>query len=436
VAARLEQKGALAEAGGLAYLETLCDGVALEAWRGAVDRVCELAVRRRGFRLLYGALLRVVQSEQPMAKIFGELRQDPLCTGYQDGRMQVRLASEVPEGSVTWDWPGRLARGKLVLFAGNPGLGKSYVSCDLAARYTVGGPFPDGQAGNFPKGDVVFLVSEDGLSDTLRPRLEQAGADCRRVHIVESILLREKERRRSRTVSLTRDLAELERYCESLGERRLLVIDPISSYLGGIDVYRDADVRQALEPLARMAERLDLTVLMIAHLNKRVGTTAIHRVSGSVAFVAAARLAYTFVEDPIAPGRTLCLPSKINLCQRPPGLAFTIGERGIEWSRDAVLDNLDELLNSRAEANLGRLDEATAWLKKRLEEGQWVAMHELQQEASREGISSRTLRRAKAALGTEMQKQETGSGAVWQVRLPRESESELDEILRSIDMLH
>src|SRR5262249_14350791 len=144
-----------------------------------------------------------------------------------------------------------------------------------------------------PQGSVVILSAEDGAADTIKPRLLAAGADTDRVTIVKAVI----DRGGRRGLSLQSDLDALEQMIvHELRDVRLVIIDPISSYLGrGLDSHRNSDVRGVLEPLSEMAERLNVAVVSVTHFNKPyAGNTprALHRFIGSVAFGAAPRIAF------------------------------------------------------------------------------------------------------------------------------------------------
>ena len=175
----------------------------------------------------------------------------PVAIAATEGPVIVRLADVQPE-SVSWLWAGHIPLGKLTILEGDPGLGKSALTCDLAARVSTGRPMPDGTAG--VEGGVVFLSVEDGLADTIRPRLEAAGANLDR--IVAFSGMRDSEGERLPT--LPKDLVGLERTIRE-SSAALCVLDPLMAILGGeVNSWRDQDVRRALAPLAAMAERWDV----------------------------------------------------------------------------------------------------------------------------------------------------------------------------------
>jgi RecA-family ATPase len=151
---------------------------------------------------------------------------------------------------VEWLWPSRLALGKLALVDGDPGLGKSAITLDLAARVSSGHDFPDG-APCEPAG-VVVLSGEDGLADTIRPRLDAAGAGVSRVLSLATIA---DEHGQERLLSIPEDITLIEKGIERVSAR-FVMVDPLMAFLSGdTNSHRDQDVRKALAPLAGLAER-------------------------------------------------------------------------------------------------------------------------------------------------------------------------------------
>ena len=180
-------------------------------------------------------------------------------------KVLYRCASEIEMEPVKWLWPGRVALGKHTCLAGEPGTGKSQLTIDLAARVSLGAPLPCSE-GTAPQGSVIILSAEDSDADTIVPRLRAAGADLGRVNIIKMVELDEDGRR---GFNLQADLGALERMIVKLGDVQLVVIDPISSYLGrGLDSHRNSDVRGVLEPLSEMAERLGVAIVSVTHFSK------------------------------------------------------------------------------------------------------------------------------------------------------------------------
>jgi 5S rRNA maturation endonuclease (ribonuclease M5) len=170
------------------------------------------------------------------------------------GTLVMRRASEVEARPIRWLWKYRIPCGKLTIIAGHPDLGKSQVTCYFAARVTRGGPWPDGAGHAVGGGQVVILSAEDDSADTLVPRLEAAGADLERVHIVDGVIrgYSGDGTLHQRMFSLETDLAALDAKLTELQRVELVVIDPLSAYLGNIDSHVNAEVRGALGPVKQL----------------------------------------------------------------------------------------------------------------------------------------------------------------------------------------
>src|SRR5262245_49599314 len=200
------------------------------------------------------------------------------------GRLLSRRAVDITPKRIDFLWAGRLARGKHTAFAGEPGDGKSQLSVYVAAAVSKGGEWPCDE-GLAPVGNVIIFNAEDGADDTIVPRLIAAGADLERVDIVSAVLQDDGKGRR--TFNLQSDLVLLEQEIRKTGNVALVIIDPISSYMGKADSHKNSDVRGALEPLSEMAERMSVAILSITHFSKAgAGNTnkALHRFIGSIAF--------------------------------------------------------------------------------------------------------------------------------------------------------
>lgn len=321
------------------------------------------------------------------------------------GAVTRRLSTVTPR-AVRYLWDGRLPLGKISVVAGRPGLGKSLLAQELAAAVSLGRPVVPGEA-PCPRGGVILLAGEDGLEDTVVPRLLAAGADTERIVAIEAVNAPTGER----IFALSEDLTELEAVIDTEldGDCRLVIIDPPTSFLGRpgqVDSHRDSDVRAVLGPLALLAERRDLAVLLVAHHRKSAGASADQAVSGSLAFGAAARAIWHVAPGPVDRMVRLLLPGKCNLGPQAVGLKFRIDSHGsaprIGWlgSVDAHADDY----MSEGAAGPGRPPKESAfaeeWLRDRLSSGPVLAKV-VEDEAARAGINDRTLRRVKQAIGVK-----------------------------------
>jgi len=308
------------------------------------------------------------------------------------------LLSGVEPEEVEWLWPSRLARGKVALMDGDPGLGKSAVTLDLAARLSAGQTFPDG-AECEPAG-VVLLSGEDGLADTIRPRLDAAGADVSRVLALATV---PDENGHDRYLSIPEDIPLIEKGIERVGAR-LVVLDPLMAFLSGdANSHRDQDVRRALAPLAALAERTGACVLVVRHLNKAPGNNPLYRGGGSIGIIGAARMALVVGKDPQDEHRRVLASTKNNLAKLPKSLMFTLEEAGngavrVNWLGDSEVSAHQLLATPREEEHADARSEAVEFLSDVLADGP-VAASQVKEEAEDAGISERTLWRAKKVLG-------------------------------------
>lgn len=256
---------------------------------------------------------------------------------------RVRRVATVRREEVSWLWPHRVALGKLTLIVGDPELGKSLITMDMASRVTRGAKWPDGAC--CPRGGVLVLSAEDDPNDTIRPRLEAAGADLDRVALLESV--REDGTGRERQFSLVTDVGTLAAEVAAVPDCCLVVIDPVSAYMDRIDSNNNTLVRGLLSPLAAMAARLRVAVVLVSHLRKQSEGPVLYRAMGSLAFTAAARAAWMVIRDQNDPDgdRRLFLPVKNNLTADRNGSAYRIRDRNggpyVDWEDRPVVHRPD-----------------------------------------------------------------------------------------------
>jgi putative DNA primase/helicase len=320
----------------------------------------------------------------------GQARQPEAAPG--DGPVLVQLSTVASE-PVEWCWPGRVAVGKLALIIGNPGEGKSTLTYDITSRVTVGRDWPDGATTR--AGAVIILSAEDGLADTVRPRVDAQRGDATHVYVLRAVRIAG----RDCSFNLDRDLPALEQAIRATGAL-LVTVDPLSAYLGARDSFKDSDIRGLLTPLAEMADRCHVAVVGVLHLTKGAQRRLLLRAQGNIAFVAQARTVLAVGEDPEAPGRRLLVSIKNNLGPAAPALAFRLGDAGLVWEPAPVEGSAEDLLatdelGTRSERRA--LETATEFLRDTLTGGP-VASKELMADARANGIATRTLERAKQDL--------------------------------------
>jgi len=325
--------------------------------------------------------------------------------------------SDVKAEEVSWLWPGRLPRGKVVVLDGDPGLGKSTMTLDVAARATRGSEWPDG---GFPEpGAVVLCSAEDGVADTIRPRLEAAGADLDKVSVLVGSGSSEED---CSPVFLPDDVDAIRDAVERT-DAVLVIIDPMMAFLDGkVNSYRDQDVRLALRPLSKIAEETGATVLVVRHLTKTAGPNPLYRGGGSIGITGAARVVMVVGEDPDDKGARVLAVIKSNLGEIPPSLKYSVRNHveltcgHIQWEGTSPHTGADILTPPRQRQATAR-DAAEIFLEESLSVG-GRPVADLKAAAEKQGISQRTLERAAGNLGVVSTRRGFGPGSHQEWSLP------------------
>ncbi|MES2998034.1 MAG: AAA family ATPase [Pseudomonadota bacterium] len=340
-------------------------------------------------------------------------------------KLIYRCFIDIPTKPIDWLWPHYIAKGKLSIIAGNPGLGKSQITASLAAIISTGGLWPVEQTACNP-GQVIFLSAEDNPEDTIKPRLQAANADLTKIFILDDLESHDKEGRLHRPFNLKTDLKQLEYWIKTNGKISLVVIDPISAYLGMIDSHKNSEVRSLLSPLSKLAAQYNIAIIGISHLNKSAHTDPLMRVSGSLAFVAAARATYLVAMDPHNEDRRLFLPMKNNIGNDKTGFAFSIQayrlKNNIEsskivWENEIIHTKAYEVMTAPQSdfEDQSALNEAKTFLLDLLTISS-RSVKEIQSAAYQAGHAWRTVRRAKDQLKIMTKKQSMVGGWFWELR--------------------
>lgn len=345
--------------------------------------------------------------------------------GAPDGPRAVltNLGGLSPE-AVRWLWEPFLPAGKLTLLAGDPGGGKTWLALQIAAIVSRGFAFPDrnGHVGA-PSGlpaTVLYMTAEDGLADTIAPRLDAMGADRTQITALEG-------HRGALGQILPVSLQDLDVLDEALRTVRpaLLVVDPIQAFLGPkVDMHRANEVRPLLAGLGRLAEQYGCACLLIMHLSKATQSRALYRALGSIDFTAAARSVLLVGADPEAKDTRLLAQAKSSLAPQGPTLKFVLDAGQFLWAGVSDLGVEDvagrkpaqsEHVTARAYATT----EAYEWLREQLQDGPRLA-EEIQFAASARNIAEATLKRAKKRLYVLTRRK----GEKWLWSLPRDRDNE------------
>ncbi len=335
-------------------------------------------------------------------------------------RPGLRFLNTVSPRPVRWLWPGWLPLGALVMIDGDPGVGKSTVTHDFAARVTTGRPWPDGQ--KCPRGNVLIMTAEEGLADTVLPRVQLAGGDSSRVLVLSEITLAG-----ARLPALPLDISYIEDIIKE-HRVRLFIIDVLASYLGGegkVNSHQDTDVRRALYPLFRMAERTGCCVVMLRHLNKQDGTNAMYRGGGSIGITGQARAVHLAAIDPDDPagGRRILAPVKVNNAAKPLALAYRIesddpapgAPTRIAWIGADGHTAAELLASPPGEDERHDRDHTVGWMQDYLlnaENGE-APITQLRKAAQDVGISYDSLKRARRRANVNYRRAGYQTGTMW-----------------------
>lgn len=309
--------------------------------------------------------------------------------GREEPNQAFTALCQVDPQQIDWLWKGRVPRGMLTILAGDPGLGKSFLCAWIAARLSRGDELPDNPDLR-ETASTVILSAEDSPSLALRPRAEANGADLSKIFFMEDSAF-----------DIASDLRRLDALSRENPSVKLVVIDPLNSYLGRVDYLKDPDVRAALRPLTQFAEARNVATLAIMHLNKKTDLDGIYRIGGSIGFAGLARSILAVTKDGEEEDRRLLLPLKMNYAKRPHKLAFTLhDDLSLTFDEQPVDVDIEEALSpAKRQAGADRAL-ATSWLREFLMDGP-QNLKNILRAAEAEGHSRSAVYRARASLPIE-----------------------------------
>lgn len=343
-------------------------------------------------------------------------------TPQQPGWMvELTAAVDIPVEKIQWIWPGWLPRGKLSILAGAGGCGKTTLSISLAATLSRGGDWPDGSKSE-TAGNVVIWSGEDGIADTIIPRLTAADADLTRVHIIEGLRDQSGNRRQFDPAA---NFALLNEAAARIDGVSLLIFDPLINLIRG-DMHRANEVRQGLQMVVDFAERHCCAVLGISHLSKGTAqSSAANRVIGSQAFSALARTVLVAEKDHNSEARVL-VRAKSNVSIDSGGIEYFVEPIVIDEQLETTCIRWGEAIEGSAETILADIErtgearpasatqEACIFLEATLQAGP-VSITALQSLAEESCISWASIRRAQKQLGIRSCKVGMQGGWVWEL---------------------
>lgn len=317
---------------------------------------------------------------------------------------EVKTLSEVKAEAISWLWEPYIPFGKLTLFEGDPGVGKSWVSLAIATAMSLGTGLPGKP--ELTNGPVLIASAEDGIADTIKPRLTAMHADQTAIHAIDGLLTLDEK-----------GFDMLDNYVADYVPA-LLIIDPLVAYLSGdMDINKANQVRFATARLAALADKWGTAILAVRHLTKGNSTKAIYRGLGSIDFTAAARSVLFAGSNPDNDQDRAIDHIKSNLAIKGSPIGYELREGGFYWKETTEL-NYDKMTSTSEER--GALDEAKDFLRDTLSDGSMLAI-EVTRIAENNGITKSTLRRAREELNIKPFRQgELGvkGGGKWFWKMP------------------
>lgn len=319
-------------------------------------------------------------------------------TGSRDGGL--RKLSDIEAKDVEWLWKNHIPLGEITILAGDPGVGKSYFSYFLSAQVSTGGSWPDAPKIAIESGKVLILSTDEDPNYCIRPRSDAAGANVDNILVLEGA--RDK-RGRIRIINLTRDIHRLEDILKKDKSYRLVVVGPLSDYVGRIDQHSYGDVRWALNPLLTLARKYHVAVVGIMHCNKNTSLQVLYRIMGSMGFMAMAGSVWVIARDreDEESKRRFFAPLKHRLGPEQKALAFHLENLGkvarVVFESEPLEDSFDieEALAPQEKAS--ETKRAKRFILEELKDGP-VFTEEIKSAARDEGISWAILRRAKEKM--------------------------------------
>ena len=304
--------------------------------------------------------------------------------------LQMIKMSEIQSQEVAWLWFPFIPYGKLTIVQGDPGDGKTTLVLNIAAKLSKGEGLDSKMKLTEPL-NVIYQSAEDGLADTVKPRLEAAGANCENISAIDESI---------------KSLSMIDERLEEAVIRtkaKLLILDPIQAYLGGgMDMNRANEARDMTKKLGALAEKTKCAIILIGHMNKASGNKAAYRGMGSIDFFAVARSVLLVGRVEGEPNTRAVVQIKNNLAAFGHPKAFALSEEGFQWIGDYEI-TVDEVLGGIA-PKANKMEQAKQMLRELAETQNAVLSNEIFDRADELGISKRTLENAKKELGIRARK--------------------------------
>lgn len=320
----------------------------------------------------------------------------------QNVELKLIHMEDVVSKEVEWLWYPYIPYGKITIIEGDPGEGKTTLVLKLAAALSRGLPLPCDDDKEYEPIHIIYQTAEDGIEDTIKPRLEKAGADCSMIRVIDET---------DKELSITDD--RLEQAIIETGAR-LIILDPIQAYIGAtVDMHRANEIRPVLKHLGIIAEKHNCAIILIGHMNKASGSKSTYRGLGSIDIQATARSVLLVARLRDKPNIRIMAHDKSSLAPAGDAIGFEMTEDNGMVCIGPYDITIDELLSGNEGRGKKKLDIAENFIKEYFGSNKVIPSNEIMMEAAKRSIKRNTLLSAKKKLGITSDKEKAEDGTIY-----------------------